>query len=75
VNPQNKVKDGVHPRLKFALPLDGGGRRASTATVHVTPLDDGEQARFDVEVDNLLLELIRRQAEKVSPTCPTNMNA
>jgi hypothetical protein len=72
---QKKVKDGDDLRLQIVLPLDGGGRRATTASVQVTALDDAQQARLDAEVDNLLLQLIRRQSEKVSPTCPTNTNA
>jgi hypothetical protein len=45
------------------------------ATVHVAALDDAQQARFDAEVDHLLLQLIRQQSEKVSSTCPTNTSA
>lgn len=72
---RQKVKEGDSLPLQFVLPLDSGGRRMTTATVKVTALDDAKQARLDAEVDNLLLELIRRRCEKVSSTCPTNTNA
>jgi hypothetical protein len=75
VNQQNKVTNGDDLRLQFVLPLDGGGRREMTATVCVTALDDAHQARFDAEIDNLLLQLIRQQSEEASSTCPTNTSA
>jgi hypothetical protein len=75
MNPQNKVKDGGDPRLQFVLQLDGSGIRGMTATIQVTALNEADQARFDAEVDNLLLQLIRQQQKKESLTCPTNTNA
>ena len=75
MNSLNKKENGEKPRLQFTLTLGGERERKMTATVMVTALDNTQQARFDAEVDNLLLQMIQKQSKKESSKCPTPLTS
>lgn len=75
MNRQKQKENGNDLRLHLVLQPDGEGRCGITATIALMALEEPQQARFEVEVDNLLLQLIQQQRKLESPKCPTNMSA
>jgi hypothetical protein len=72
MNQKNKEENGNDLHLHLLLQPDGEGRCGITATVTLTTLDEPQEARFDAEVENLLLQLIQQQRKLESSKCPTN---
>jgi hypothetical protein len=73
MNERNKEESGKELPLQLVLPLGSGGRGSMTATVAVTVLDDKRQMQFEVEIQDLLAHLVRRQVREGVGKCPTRI--